>query len=216
MSTQTLTGAIAPPKYPTVECRAWERFPCGLQTTCQPIAARGDHELSWSAHIRDLSQGGVGVVLKRRFERGAGLAIEIPESDSSSATTLLGRVVHTTSLPGGIWLHGCAFVSPLSEDELNRLLNLGQPQQESPESRLIQEVTLEGLDGQGPRLVRRMHLKGNWPLASGTVLKIWFGKAPHSHALLRIEHCVELAGRWFLFYTFFDSPSPEIKETFGG
>src|SRR5437667_7954790 len=74
MSSQTLKDVSAPAKYPSLECRVWERFPCGLQTTCQPIAARGQDELSWSAHIRDLSVGGVGVVLKRRFERGAALA----------------------------------------------------------------------------------------------------------------------------------------------
>jgi len=126
MSKLTLSEVSTPGQYAFGECRVWERFPCGLHTLCQPIAGRGDMEMSWSAQIRDLSEGGVGVVLRRRFEPGAGLAIEIPESESSSTTLLMGRVVHTTSLPGGLWLHGCAFVSPLSEDELNRLLLLGQ------------------------------------------------------------------------------------------
>jgi len=39
----------------TTENRSWERFPCGLTTTCQPVAARGGSEFAWPAQIRDLS-----------------------------------------------------------------------------------------------------------------------------------------------------------------
>jgi hypothetical protein len=218
MSSQTLQGTPASADFPYVECRVWERFPCGLQTTCQPLAARGDNEISWPAQIRDLSQGGVGVVLTRRYEPGAALAIEIPESDT--VTTLMGKVVHTTSLPGRLWLHGCAFVSPLSEDEVQRLLCLGQSgsnsvQDEAP-THLIEEVMLEGLEGNYPRrLIRRLQIKGTWPPAPGTVLKVRLGKALDDHANVIIERCVQEAGRWVLFYTFIDSPSTEIRRAFG-
>ncbi len=216
MSLQTLPEASSSAQYPSVECRVWERYPCGLQATCQPIAARADNDLSWPAQIRDLSVGGMGLVLRRRFERGVGLAIEIPRTGSASADTLLARVVHTTSLPGGLWLHGCAFVSELSEDELKRLLRLGQAETKSVRNGtsppyLVQEVTLEGVGVQcPPRLVRRLHVKGTWPPAAGTVLKIWFGKNPQAHAQVRVQRCYQEAGRWFVTYTFVDPPGPEL------
>ena len=220
MSTLTLSEVSTPGQYPFGECRVWERFPCGLHTICQPVAGRGDMEMSWSAQIRDLSEGGVGVVLRRRFERGVGLAIEIPESESSSTTMLMGRVVHTTSLPGGLWLHGCAFVSPLSEDELQRLLRLGQmdsnlaPQETAP-AQVIEEVTLVEAANQEPhRRIRHLHVKGTWPPAPGKIFKVWFGNTPQAYALLRVERCVQEAGQWFLYYTFFASPSPEIRQAF--
>jgi hypothetical protein len=190
-----------------------------METSCQPIAARGE-DLSWPAQLRDLSVGGMGVVLRRRFERGAGLAVEIPETPTSPATTLLGRVVHTTSLPGGSWLLGCAFVSNLSEDELKRLLGLGQKEQqplsnEAAQPQPILDVTFEGLDGRdAPRLVRRLHWQGTWPPAPGKILKVWFAKKPNGSALIRIERCLQQAGRWLIFYTFFNSPSPEFRELF--
>src|SRR6516225_2385721 len=77
------------------ECRVYERFPVDLQASCQPIAARSDRDIVWPATVRDVSEGGVGLVLKRRFERGAGLAIELPGSDDRPAETLLAKVVHT-------------------------------------------------------------------------------------------------------------------------
>jgi hypothetical protein len=216
MSSQTLQGHPAPANFPAVDCRVWERYQCGLETTCQPIAARGDNEMTWPAQIRDLSLGGVGVVMRRRFERGVGLAIEIPESESSSATTLMGKVVHTTSLPGGLWLHGCAFVSLLSDDELARLLRLGHGSASENTSHVIPEVVLEGLEGTYPRrLIRQFHLKGVWPPVAGTVLKVRLGKSPQDHAHVRVERCVQEAGRWVLFYTFCDSSNQNIRQALG-
>src|SRR5271166_2079984 len=77
----TLTAAVpsSSPKPPRgVELRVWERFSCGLETSCQPLAARGDNDVCWSVRIKDVSAGGMGLVLTRRFERGTSLAIEIP------------------------------------------------------------------------------------------------------------------------------------------
>lgn len=219
MSTQALQGVSAPAKYPMVECRVWERFPCGLETTCQPIAARGNEEPFWTAQIRDLSVGGVGVVLNRRFERGAGLAIEIPETTSCPATTLMGRVVHTTSMPGGQWLHGCEFVSLLSDDELQRLLDLGRAQSKPVANELsphvVPDVILEGLEGDYPRrLIRRFHLHGTWPPKPGTILKVRLGISG-DHSYIRLERSVQEGANWVLFYTLCDSSSKEIGNTPG-
>ncbi len=106
----------------TLERRVWVRYPCLMRTTCQPVAARGPEEPHWQAQIRDLSAGGVGLAVVRRFERGTGLTIEIPAEGTYAGDTLLARVVHLRPLREGGWLLGCEFVSPLSEETVQRLV----------------------------------------------------------------------------------------------
>lgn len=208
------------------ENRAWERFPCGLSTTCQPVAARGGNEFAWPAQIRDLSQGGMGIILNRRFEPGTGLAIEIPETDAYPGDTLLCRVVHATRCDGK-WLLGCSLVSPLSEEELERLLGMGQAQPSRsandfyveetlhPEANtrllgppttqlIISEVQWEGPGDDGKpikRLYRNLNLTGNWPLAPGTFLEVWTGLNPDLRSRVVVDRCFQRGTRWIVrFY----------------
>src|SRR5581483_8607426 len=51
-----------------VERRAWVRYPCAGDTSCLPIVAAPDSQ--WPGQVVDLSAGGVGVLLPRRFETG--------------------------------------------------------------------------------------------------------------------------------------------------
>jgi hypothetical protein len=208
-----------------------ERHSCGIETACQPIAARGDNNISWQAEIHDVSVAGVGLVLNRRFEKGAGLAIDIPPTDMDLGNTLLTKVVHVKALPDGRWLLGCAFVSKLSEDEVWRLVAMGQSQSGSGDSaddsgsqfdletgrQVIQDVTWTGsLGGKAVhRLVRRVHLTGTWPLAGGTILKVWFGKNPEAKARLRIDLCCRQDGRWLVDYTFLNPVVPAVLQSFG-
>jgi hypothetical protein len=104
-----------------VECRVYERRSCRLDASCQPVAACGEKGRNWSGQIRDISRGGMGLILNRRFERGACLAIEIAETERFPGETLLGRVVHATAQPDGRWLLGCQFFQPLSEDKVSLL-----------------------------------------------------------------------------------------------
>ncbi len=201
-----LSGRKTPPAR-EVECHVRECHPCGLQTSCQPIAARGDKDVQWPAIIRDISLSGLGIVLGRRFERGAGLAIEVPGTDSQPVDTLLAKVEHTTTLPENRWLLRCRFVSELSEDELSYLLALARAQQGVPEQEdalaegpggrarkayplsgsgryrevLIPGVNFEGTAnlGQVARVpVRRLFLSGSWPSPPGTVLKVRLAGEP--------------------------------------
>src|ERR1019366_10441879 len=66
---------------PASECRIFERRSCELPTTCQPASALAMKEMRWTATISDLSLGGVRIVLPRRFEKGTGLAVELPGTD---------------------------------------------------------------------------------------------------------------------------------------
>jgi PilZ domain len=100
--------------------RAWVRYPCELESACQPLAgARG---LQWPGQIRNLSAGGIAVRLARRFEAGTVLAVDVQGRGDAILQTLLARVVHVTLQEDGSWLLGCAFKNPLSEEDLKALL----------------------------------------------------------------------------------------------
>jgi hypothetical protein len=102
------------------ERRAWVRYPCDLDTACQPLAgARG---LQWPGEVRNLSAGGCALRLGRRFEAGTVLSIDVHGQDKSILQTLLARVMHVTLQKDGSWLLGCAFTNRLSEDDLKALL----------------------------------------------------------------------------------------------
>ncbi len=114
--------------HPGVECRICERYPSEIDTSCQPIAARRDNDLTWPAKIRDISLAGIGLILERRFERGAALAIELPDPANDAPHTVFARVVHTTAWSGGSWLLGCKFLNPLGDETLEALRRYARQQ----------------------------------------------------------------------------------------
>jgi len=109
----------APPK---VERRASFRYPCDLEAIMQPVALRGK-DCPWLGRIRDISTGGIGIILAYRYEPGSFLSVEIQNRSKSFAHTFVVRVIHTTQLRFGGWQVGCAFNNKISEDELKALLS---------------------------------------------------------------------------------------------
>jgi len=100
----------------------YTRHPCGLPSSCQPAATFGKDDLKWSATIDDISIGGVGLILNRRFEKGTGLAIELPGNGKNGSYVVLAKVMNIQKHGDSAWLLGCKFVSELSEDEVRRLV----------------------------------------------------------------------------------------------
>ncbi len=102
------------------ERRALVRYPCDLDSACQPLAgARG---LQWPGKVRNISASGIAVRLARRFEAGSVLAIDVQGRGESILQTLLARVIHVTLQDDGSWLLGCAFENRPSEENLKALL----------------------------------------------------------------------------------------------
>jgi hypothetical protein len=102
------------------ERRAWVRYPCQLESSCQPLgAARG---LQWTGTIHDISRGGLALTVGRRFEVGTLLAIEVPHTNEQTSLTVLARVARVTPQPGTAWLIGCAFTHTISDEELQSLV----------------------------------------------------------------------------------------------
>lgn len=98
------------------ERRAHVRFPCELDSSCSPIT--GSKDTQWTGKVRDISRGGVGIVLSRRFELGTLLNVEILEANGSSSGSMLARVVHVTPHTSGGWMIGCCFTSELGDDDV--------------------------------------------------------------------------------------------------
>ena len=114
------------PDRPAIDCRVYERQPCEIPTKCHPASLLDMKEDGWSGAICDISQGGVRIRLPRRFERGTGLAIELPGDGVREPSTVFVKVVHIRALEDGSWALGCKFISDLSADEVNRLLTSDQ------------------------------------------------------------------------------------------
>lgn len=102
------------------ERRAWVRYPCDLDSACQPLA--GSRGLQWPGKVRNVSVGGIAVGLARRFEAGTVLAIDVQGREEGVLRTVLARVIHVMLQNDGSWLLGCSFTSPLSDDDLQALL----------------------------------------------------------------------------------------------
>src|SRR5437879_1582081 len=107
---------------PLVECRVHERQACDVSTSCQPTSAWGRKDSRWAAVISDVSPGGIRLIVRRRFEPGAGLGIELPGGDGEEPYTVLAKVIHVRALPDSAWALGCQFISELSEEEVQHLL----------------------------------------------------------------------------------------------
>jgi hypothetical protein len=104
-----------------MERRAWIRFACDLEATCRPVG--GMKDAGWPGKVANISAGGLGLLLRHRFERGMELAVEIM-SRAGVRRTFCARVAHVTAVIASgnpLWLVGCAFPQPLTEEEVKAL-----------------------------------------------------------------------------------------------
>jgi len=103
--------------------RAYVRHAVGVGSNCviDTGVGGGSQEL-WPLVVRDVSAGGVGLLLARRFEPGTNLWIELPSGPGTTPRTLPVQVVRVSAEPLGHWAHGCAFHTRLTEGELAAFL----------------------------------------------------------------------------------------------
>lgn len=106
----------------TAERRAWARQRCSLPMTVKTVEQVGSSR--WPAQSRDLSAGGLGMVLERRFEPATMVAATLEQPDAP--LTVLARVVRVVPVQEGGWLLGCQIPFPIDGEELSHLL-AGQP-----------------------------------------------------------------------------------------
>jgi PilZ domain len=176
-----------------VECRVRERHPCELPTSCQPLAARADNDFLWPAKLRDISPSGVGLVVGRRFEPGTCLAVEFPGTGATPAEVLFARVAHATARPGGYWLLGCAFVSDLSEHEVQTVLALGQATLQAKKS----ESALDRFTLCSPVADHRPAPPGKTPSRTFALLGVTFqGSARDGQSATTLVRRLYVTGGW--------------------
>jgi hypothetical protein len=97
------------------------RLSSDLAAACRPAGTR---DVGWLGRVRDISQGGIGLLLRHRFRPGTSLSVELRESTGTFLRTVLVRVAHATAIVvdgTDYWLLGCAFESPLSDAEFQEL-----------------------------------------------------------------------------------------------
>jgi hypothetical protein len=97
--------------------RASPRYAADLEVSCRRALGAGRAD-AWPARLRDLSVGGIGLVLARRFEVGTLLAVDLVNPGSGSPRCLLARVTHVTAHAAGEWLVGLALLREVREDDL--------------------------------------------------------------------------------------------------
>lgn len=121
---QKLPCPTAPPKPDALtERRAWIRFPSDQTMT----ASTTDTGVTgWLGRVRDISLGGIALMLRRRFERGTSLILELA-TNAGELRRLSVQVVHATWEMDGRWVIGCTFTSPLSEEELQTFVREASP-----------------------------------------------------------------------------------------
>jgi len=82
----------------------------------------GELEDIWPLVVQDVSAGGIGVQLARRFEPGTELHIELVVTSGTPPQRLSLRVVRVQPERAGHWIHGCIFECPLTDAQLKGLL----------------------------------------------------------------------------------------------
>ena len=99
--------------------RAAERLPVNAATSCT-FAGQVTEDFG-QAKIRDVSMTGIGLLVSRRVEIGALLAVAVSNAAQKFSKTLLVRVAHVTPVHGG-FLVGGTLNEPLTYQELTSLV----------------------------------------------------------------------------------------------
>jgi c-di-GMP-binding flagellar brake protein YcgR len=114
-----LTGRTpsTPPSASTEEAerRAWVRYPSTAETQFTPVGE--DNQTSLTARVRDVSLGGIKLLVGRPFDTGSMLTVVLT-GEGQSSLSVLACVVHCREQAGGEWALGCSFAAELEESDL--------------------------------------------------------------------------------------------------
>jgi hypothetical protein len=201
--------------------REGTRHNCEVPTTCQPPSAYTKDP--WPAMIRDISTWGLSLTLNRRFERGSGLAIELPTEDGTTAT-VLARVSNVRAFAEGGWLLGCEFISELSDEEVLFVVNVDPAKHAAPSKNgggkdlapgSVSDVLFQAKVRRGWVLrwyVKRLDLAGGWPLTKGKVVAMRVGGLPADTAPLEmsVRDCRRFGSYWIIEGKLLAEPSDDV------
>jgi hypothetical protein len=85
--------------------RAWVRVCSNTQALCRSSSPALPGQ--WAAEVRDLSPGGIGLLVTRTLEVGTMLKVAVPVEDGQPPCTMQVQVLRRERQPDGRWLLGC-------------------------------------------------------------------------------------------------------------
>jgi hypothetical protein len=213
-------SAELPEEQLVTERRRAPRFPSDLQTSCRPLTTRDG--TSWPARVRDISRGGVALILRRRFEPGAVLTMELEDPAGAVSRSVFARVIHVRPDEAGTWMLGCAFTGELSDDEL-RAFRAERSRPEADDGRAwvrfdcdVATTCRDAADRRArPVAVRIVNIAPGGiglltatPYEKGTLLSLQLPAAPGSDARTALVRVAQPArpvdGQWLLGCEFAD------------
>jgi c-di-GMP-binding flagellar brake protein YcgR len=98
------------------ERRVWVRHPSSAAAVVKPV--NNGVNSRYSAQVRDVSRGGIKLVVDHPVEAGAMIGVDLPGATQEGASTVLACVVHATKLAENEWSLGCEFSDELADGEL--------------------------------------------------------------------------------------------------
>jgi hypothetical protein len=107
-----------PDRHPPVheDRRIWVRYPCDVEAVCQP--ADNPQAQRVSARVRNVSRGGINLIMAEPVATGSLMSVELPCASSDKASTVLAYVVRVAACDHGEWSIGCTFASELNDNDL--------------------------------------------------------------------------------------------------
>ncbi len=96
--------------------RVWVRYPCDVEASCQAADLPDSQRLS--ARVRNISRGGINLVLSCPVEIGAFLSVELPTASPRATSNVLAYVVRLNPVTEGEWSVGCSFAAELNDFDL--------------------------------------------------------------------------------------------------
>jgi len=105
------------------ERRTRVRYTAALEVSCRRTGEVDGQ--AWPGRVVNISTGGVGLLLRRRFQTDTLLDVELTGYAGSNPRVLQVRVLHSTAFKDegtSAWLMGCSFATDLPAAELWTLL----------------------------------------------------------------------------------------------
>jgi c-di-GMP-binding flagellar brake protein YcgR len=112
--------------------RQSDRYPTQEKTSVRP--ANSSDTKRYPAQVRNISLGGINLLVGKAFDPGQLLSIELPTADRKSTFSVLLCVVHISQVGDEQWSLGGTFARELSEEDLEAFVT-GKVQPAGPDRR---------------------------------------------------------------------------------
>jgi PilZ domain len=98
-----------------VDRRCWTRHPSNLRALCW-LSGKAKRE-PWLANVRDISGGGIGLIVPYRPALGAILNLQLVSLNLVEQNPLQAEVMFVSQRAAGQWVLGCEFLTSLTAEQ---------------------------------------------------------------------------------------------------